>query len=341
MQLLKELQRRSKPSASVTAPAGRELPEQSTPTGRRVTRAEDFGRVAVLLGGQSAERAVSLDSGRAVLDALRRFGVDAHALDPQRDVLERLRDAHFDRVFVVLHGRGGEDGVIQGALEAAGLPYTGSGVLGSALAMDKARTKMLWRAAGIPTPAFRLLTSVADAQAAAAALGLPLIVKPVHEGSSVGMSKVENPAQLLAAWELASAADTAVLAEQWVAGPEYTAAILGEQVLPLIRVETPRAFYDYEAKYTDGAGTNYVIPCGLEVAEERVFRARAWAAFQAIGACGWGRVDFLCDAQGAPWFIEVNTVPGMTSHSLVPMAAKAASISFDELVWRILETSFR
>lgn len=310
-------------------------------TERRVTRAQDFGRVAVLFGGQSAERAVSLESGQAVLDALRRSGVDAHALDPQSDLLERLRGAHFDRVFVVLHGRGGEDGIIQGALESAGLPYTGSGVLGSALSMDKARTKLLWQALAIPTPAFRLLGSAAEAEAAAEALGLPLIVKPVHEGSSVGMSKVEDRRRLLDAWELARRADTAVLAEHWIDGAEYTAAILGAEVLPLIRVETPRAFYDYEAKYSDGAGTRYLIPCGLEAGAERLFRERAWSAFQATGASGWGRVDFLCDAQGAPWFIEVNTVPGMTGHSLLPMAARAAGISFEELVWRILETSFR
>lgn len=310
-------------------------------TERRVTRAQDFGRVAVLFGGQSAERAVSLESGQAVLDALRRSGVDAHALDPQSDLLERLRGAHFDRVFVVLHGRGGEDGIIQGALESAGLPYTGSGVLGSALSMDKARTKLLWQALAIPTPAFRLLGSAAEAEAAAEALGLPLIVKPVHEGSSVGMSKVEDRRRLLDAWELARRADTAVLAEHWIDGAEYTAAILGTEVLPLIRVETPRAFYDYEAKYSDGAGTRYLIPCGLEAGAERLFRERAWSAFQATGASGWGRVDFLCDAQGAPWFIEVNTVPGMTGHSLLPMAARAAGISFEELVWRILETSFR
>ena len=340
MRLLRESERTTGSPESAAPQARPKLPKRSRSDGRRVTRAKDFGRVAVLLGGQSAERAVSLDSGRAVLDALRRSGVDAHALDPQRDILERLRGAHFERVFVVLHGRGGEDGVIQGALETVGLPYTGSGVLGSALAMDKARTKLLWQASGISTPAFRLLASAADAEAAAEALGLPLIVKPVHEGSSVGMSKVETPAQLLAAWELARGADSAVFAEQWITGAEYTAAILAEEVLPLIRVETPRAFYDYEAKYADGAGTNYVIPCGLEVAEERRFGECARLAFHAIGASGWGRVDFLCDAQGAPWFIEVNTVPGMTSHSLLPMAAQAASLSFDELVWRILRDQF-
>lgn len=339
--MLKGAQQMSGRSQAMAAEASPQGAEGTARTGRRVTRAQDFGRVAVLFGGQSAERAVSLESGQAVLDALRRSGVDAHALDPQSDILERLRGAHFDRVFVVLHGRGGEDGLIQGALESAGLPYTGSGVLGSALTMDKARTKLLWQALAIPTPAFRLLGSAAEAEAAAEALGLPLIVKPVHEGSSVGMSKVEDRRRLLDAWELARRADTAVLAEHWIDGAEYTAAILGAEVLPLIRVETPRAFYDYEAKYSDGAGTRYLVPCGLEAAEERLFRERAWSAFQATGASGWGRVDFLCDAQGAPWFIEVNTVPGMTGHSLLPMAARAAGISFEELVWRILETSFR
>lgn len=295
----------------------------------------------MLFGGRSAERAVSLESGRAVLDALRRSGVDAYPLDPQADVLEQLREARSDRIFVVLHGRGGEDGVIQGALETAGIPYTGSGVLGSALSMDKVRTKLLWQAAGIPTPTFRLLTSAAEARAAAEALGLPLIIKPVHEGSSVGMSKVDDGRHLRDAWELARQADSVVLAERWIEGPEYTASVLGDEVLPLIRVETPRAFYDYEAKYSDGAGTKYRIPCGLEAATEQRYRERAWSAFQAIGASGWGRVDFLCDKQGAPWFIEVNTVPGMTGHSLLPMAAQATGMSFDELVWRILETSFR
>jgi D-alanine-D-alanine ligase len=339
VRMLKDPERTLGHRGALAAGASTHLPEETRPTGRRVTRAQDFGRVAVLLGGQSAERAVSLESGQAVLDALQRSGVNAHALDPQRDILERLRGSHFDRVFVVLHGRGGEDGIIQGALESAGLPYTGSGVLGSALAMDKTRSKLVWQASGIPTPAFRLLASAADAEAAAEALGLPLIVKPVHEGSSVGMSKVEDPRRMNEAWELARRVDTAVLAERWIDGAEYTAAILGDEVLPLIRVETPRAFYDYEAKYSDGVGTKYVIPCGLEAGEEHRFRACAWSAFQALGGSGWGRVDFLCDRQGAPWFIEVNTVPGMTSHSLVPMAAQAAGISFDELVWRVLETS--
>lgn len=338
--MLKEREQALRHQAMVADAAG-QASEQPWCGGRRVKHAQDCGRVAVLLGGHSAERAVSLDSGQAVLEALQRSGVDAHALDPQDDVLERLRASQFDRVFVVLHGRGGEDGIIQGALESAGLPYTGSGVLGSALAMDKVRTKLLWQASGIPTPAFRLLTSSADAEAAAERLGLPLVVKPVHEGSSVGMSKVEDPQQLLDAWALARQMDTAVMAEQWVDGAEYTAAILGDQVLPLIRVETPRAFYDYEAKYSDGAGTKYVIPCGLDAAAERLLGERARSAFRAVGASGWGRVDLLCDKEGAPWFIEVNTVPGMTSHSLLPMAARAAGISFDELVWRILETSFR
>lgn len=341
MRMLKERVPTPGQSRGMAVQSAPRWPVTAGSTGRHVTRAQDFGRVAVLLGGRSAERAVSLESGRAVLDALRSAGVDAHAVDPQRDILERLRSARFDRVFVVLHGRGGEDGVIQGALESAGLPYTGSGVLGSALSMDKVRTKLLWQAAGIPTPAFRLLSSAADAEAAAEVLGLPLMVKPVHEGSSVGMSKVEDRRQLVAAWERARCADGAVLAEQWIEGAEYTAAVLGVEVLPLIRVQTPRAFYDYEAKYSDGVGTEYVIPCGLDAAEEGLLREHAWLAFETIGATGWGRVDFLCDGQGAPWFIEVNTVPGMTGHSLLPMAAQAAGIGFDELVWRILETSFR
>ncbi len=302
-------------------------------------RAARFGRVAVLMGGDSAEREVSLMSGRAVLEALRRAGVDAHPIDKDAQVLERLRAGRFERVFLILHGRGGEDGTIQGALETIGLPYTGSGVLGSALAMDKVRAKQVWQSVGIPTPPFRVLASAADLEAALAALGLPLMIKPAREGSSLGASKVEAAAELPAAWERARALDREVIAEPWVIGPEYTATVLGEEVLPLIRLEPARTFYDYQAKYADGAGTRYHCPCGLEADREAELAALAREAFRALGASGWGRVDFLCDERGAPWFIDANTAPGMTSHSLVPMAARAAGIELEELVCRVLESS--
>ncbi|MFA7592587.1 MAG: D-alanine--D-alanine ligase [Thiohalobacteraceae bacterium] len=298
-----------------------------------------FGKVAVLFGGVSAEREVSLLSGRAVLEALLRQGVDAHAVDVVDDtVLTTLKGGGFARVFIVLHGRGGEDGVIQGALETLGLPYTGSGVLGSALSMDKVRTKQIWQACGLPTPAFRVLTGASDLEATAAEIGFPLMIKPAHEGSSIGMSKVERYADLEAAWRLAAQFDRAVLAEAWISGPEYTASILGGRVLPLIRLETPRAFYDYEAKYCSD-DTRYHCPCGLAADVEAAYQELALRAFGAVAASGWGRVDFMCDAAGQPHLIELNTVPGMTDHSLVPMAAQAAGIDLDALVLRILETT--
>ncbi len=304
-----------------------------TDAGRRPA---DYGRVAVLMGGWSAEREISLVSGRAVLAGLRRAGVDAHGVDVGRDILEVLARERYDRAFVVLHGRGGEDGVVQGALEVLGLPYTGSGVLGSAIAMDKYRCKLLWQGAGVPTPAFRLLRGSGDLEGTTARVGLPLMVKPVHEGSSIGMTKVELEGELAAAWEVARAFDDAVLAEHWVTGSEYTATILGGEALPLIRLETPRSFYDYAAKH-ESVSTRSRIPCGLPAAAEAGLQARALEAFRAVGAAGWGRVDFLLDGDGHPWFIEVNTVPGMTDHSLVPMAAAAAGIGFEDLVLRILD----
>jgi D-alanine-D-alanine ligase len=306
---------------------------------RRIQHPGDFGRVAVLSGGASAEREISLASGRAVLKALWECGVDVHEVDGRPPVLERLQAGKFQRVFVALHGRGGEDGVIQGALETVGLPYTGSGVLGSALAMDKQRTKLIWRAHGIATPPFHMLEARADLRFAAESLGFPLSIKPVHEGSSIGISKVEDPSELYTAWQLARRTDEHVMAERWVHGTEYTAGILGREVLPLIRLEVPRMFYDYEAKYSDDAGTQYILPCGLDQGQEERLQQTAFKAFDAVGGAGWGRVDFLCDATGEPTFIEVNTVPGLTSHSLLPMAARAAGIDFQELVWRILETS--
>lgn len=303
-----------------------------------VTAAE-FGRVAVLMGGRSAEREVSLKSGAAVLTALQERGVNANPVDPGPDVLEVLTAGDFQRAFVILHGRGGEDGVIQGALETLGLPYTGSGVLGSALGMDKYRCKLLWRGTGLPTPEFAVLRREADLPQAAA-LGFPLMIKPTHEGSSIGMAKVENETQLAEGWRAAAHFDALVLAERWVSGDEFTAAVLDGEPLPLIRLETPHRFYDYEAKYFADT-TRYHCPCGLPPEQEARLQALAVEAFDSIGGTGWGRVDLMVDGSGHPWLLEVNTAPGMTDHSLVPMAARARGISFAELVWRILATTLR
>jgi len=307
---------------------------------RQVKAAADFGRVAVLMGGRSAEREISLMTGAAVLESLRRRDVDAHDIDPAEDVIERLQAEGFDRVWIALHGRGGEDGLIQGALETAGLPYTGSGVLGSALGMDKLRSKQLFAAAGLATPAFEVVTDEADADAVIRRLGLPLIVKPAGEGSSVGMSKVAEPDQFGPAWRLARDHDACVLVETWVSGSEYSVPILQGEALPIIRIETPNVFYDYQAKYFSDE-TRYFCPSGLDEELELACRRHALTAFNAVGASGWGRVDFLMDEHRVPSFLEVNTIPGMTSHSLVPMGAAQAGIDFDELVWRVLETSIR
>ena len=296
-----------------------------------------FGKVALLLGGQSAEREISIKSGQAVLGALRRQGVAVTPIDPDPQVLAHLAQGGFDRVFIILHGRGGEDGQIQGALETLGLPYTGSGVLGSALGMDKYRCKLAWQGAGLPTAAFALLRTEADLPSAAA-LGFPLMIKPAHEGSSIGMARVDDHDQLAAAWREAARFDRLVLAERWISGPEYTCAILGDEALPLIRLETPRTFYDYQAKYF-AEDTRYLCPCGLSAEDEARLQALSLAAFATVGARGWGRVDLMLDGAGKPCLLEINTVPGMTDHSLVPMAARARGIDFDELVWRILETS--
>jgi D-alanine-D-alanine ligase len=296
-----------------------------------------FGKVALLLGGQSAEREISLKSGGAVLAALQRKSIDVEAVDPDASILERLRAGGFDRAFVILHGRGGEDGQIQGALEILGLPYTGSGVLGSALGMDKYRCKLAWMGCGLPTAEFALLSS-ADDLIKARELGFPLMVKPAHEGSSIGMARAEDEEQLAAVWEEAARFDPLVLAERWITGPEFTCAVLGREALPLIRLETPRTFYDYQAKYFSD-DTSYICPCGLPPEDESRFQAMALSAFDAAGASGWGRVDFMLDQEGNPYLLEINTVPGMTDHSLVPMAARARGMDFDELVYRILETS--
>jgi D-alanine-D-alanine ligase len=294
-----------------------------------------LGKVAVLMGGLSAEREVSLKSGNAVLTALKSQGVDAHGVDVGQDILAVLQAGHYDRVFNALHGRGGEDGTIQGALETLGLPYTGSGVMASALAMDKLRTKLVWLGLGLPTPMFRVLDDAMDLDKVSEELGLPLVVKPSHEGSSIGVTRVNTAAQLQQAYADAQKFDSEIIAETWITGAEYTAAILGEEPLPLIRLETPHEFYDYDAKYVSDT-TGYHIPSGLDPVIEKEMQQLALRAFSAVGASGWGRVDFMCDEDGKPWLIEVNTIPGLTDHSLVPMAAKAAGISFEQLMLRIL-----
>ncbi|MDH5570892.1 MAG: D-alanine--D-alanine ligase [Gammaproteobacteria bacterium] len=295
-----------------------------------------FGKVAVLMGGWSAERVVSLQSGQAVLAALNRSGVDAYGIDARKaTVLETLRRTGFNRAFIIMHGPGGEDGVIQGALEVLGIPYTGSGVLASALAMDKLRCKQLFKGAGIPTPEYMVLDKTTDMKYVEASMGMPLIVKPALEGSSLGISKVEHGSELYKAWQHAAQFSGEILAEQWIEGAEYTVSILGNEALPVIKLETQNAFYDYEAKYQSDE-TRYICPCGLSVDDEAQLQRLALSAFQAVGGKGWGRVDIMCSTDGTPWVIEINTVPGMTSHSLVPMAAKAAGITFDELVCRIL-----
>jgi D-alanine-D-alanine ligase len=305
---------------------------------RHARDAREFGRVAVLCGGSSSEREISLLTGAAVLDALKRRGIDARHFDPRALRLTGLIEENFDRVFIALHGPGGEDGTVQGALECLGIPYTGSGVAGSAIGMDKLCTKRLAQAIGVPTAEYVVLREASDLEQAIEALGLPLIVKPATQGSSVGMSKVERAADLAAAFAAASALDASVFAEPWISGGEYTVAILQGVALPSIRIETPRSFYDYEAKYFRD-DTRYLCPSGLSAPAERHLASLALATFEATGAEGWGRVDFMLDAAGRPLLLEINTVPGMTSHSLVPMAARAADIGFDELVWRVLETS--
>jgi len=295
----------------------------------------DFGKVAVLLGGKSAEREVSLKSGNAVLAALKRSGVDAHPFDPAEQELSALQQQGFARVFVALHGGYGEDGTLQGALELMGLPYTGSGVLASSLAMDKWRTKLIWQAVGLPVPGYALLDKGSDFAAIEQQLGLPLFVKPAREGSSIGISKVKEAGGLRAAFEEAAKYDSLVIAEAFVGGGEYMVAILGEQVLPIIKIEPASEFYDYEAKYLRD-DTRYLCPCGLPADLEKSIQQQARLAFTAIGGGGWGRVDFLMDEAGNPYFLEANTAPGMTDHSLVPMAARAAGLSFEELVVKVL-----
>jgi D-alanine-D-alanine ligase len=312
---------------------------QDQAAARSVRTPGEFGRVAVIFGGTSTEREVSLKTGAAVLAALQRRGVAAFGFDPREQLLPELLATGTDRVWIALHGPGGEDGTLQGALECLGLPYTGSGVMGSAIGMDKLRTKRLAQAAGIPTSDYVELRGEQDLESALARLKLPLIVKPATQGSSVGMTKVERAADFAAAYRIAAAVDHSVLAEAWISGAEYTVSILNDRALPSIRIQPATTFYDYEAKYLRN-DTQYFCPSGLSKPAEEHLAALGLAAFAAVGAQGWGRADFMMDAAGRPQLLEVNTVPGMTDHSLVPMAAKAAGLSFEELVWRILETSF-
>jgi len=295
-----------------------------------------FGKVAVLFGGRSAEREVSLKSGAAVLQALQRSGVDAHPFDPAVQNLQALVDDGFDRAFIALHGRFGEDGTVQGALELLGVPYTGSGVMASALGMDKWRTKLVWQAGGLPIPDYALLDEQIDWDSVAQRLGLPLFVKPANEGSSVGISKVKSAAELPAAYREAARHDPLVLAESFIGGGEYTVAILGDRALPVIRIVPANEFYDYEAKYLSNE-TRYLCPSDLSDAQEAEMQGLARQAFALIGGQGWGRVDFLMSESGKPYLLEANTSPGMTDHSLVPMAARQAGMSFEQLVLRILE----
>ncbi|AXK38743.1 D-alanine--D-alanine ligase [Crenobacter cavernae] len=296
---------------------------------------QQFGKVAVMMGGTSSEREVSLMSGGGVLAALRAKGVDAYAFDPAEKPLSALKDEGFERVFIALHGPFGEDGTLQGALETLGIPYTGCGVMASAIGMDKWRTKLVWQGAGLPVPAFRLLDDAADFDAVEEELGLPLFVKPATEGSSIGVTKVKNRGELRAAFEEANKYDSIVIAEAFVGGGEFTCAIVGDSVLPTIKIEPATEFYDYQAKYFRD-DTVYRCPSGLSDAVEAEARELARVAFKVLGGRGWGRVDFLMDEAGKIYLLEVNTAPGMTSHSLVPMAARQAGVGYEELCLTIL-----
>jgi D-alanine-D-alanine ligase len=296
------------------------------------------GKVAVLYGGSSAERDISIQSGTAVLGALLKSGVDAHPFDPSEQGVHKLLENGFQRAFIVLHGRLGEDGTIQGALELMGMPYTGSGVLASALAMDKWRSKLVWQAVGLPTPGYELLDVNSDLVVVTEKLNLPLFVKPVNEGSSVGISKVKKLSELRPAYVEAAKYDQLVMAEEFVSGGEYTVAILGKQALPVIKIESAKEFYDFEAKYLRN-DTRYLCPSGLSQEKEVEMQRLALKSFALIGGSGWGRVDFLMDEANRPYLLEINTVPGMTDHSLVPMAARQAGMSFEQLVLNILDLS--
>jgi D-alanine-D-alanine ligase len=304
--------------------------------------ADRFGKVAVLFGGRSAEREISIRSGTGVLAALRRQGVDAHAFDPAERPMDDLRREGFERAFIALHGRYGEDGTVQGARELLGIPYTGSGVMASAIAMDKVRTKQIWIAQGLPTPEYRTISANSEWNELASALGLPLIVKPAHEGSTLGLSKVTSVAQLPAAYALAAGYDVSVLAERFIAGRELTVPLLGEgataRALPVIEIRAPEGNYDYQNKYfTDD--TKYLCPAPLPDEVTREVQALVVAAYRALRCSGWGRADLMLDSENRPWLLEMNTSPGMTDHSLVPMSARAEGVSYDELVLQVLSTA--
>ena len=298
----------------------------------------DFGKVAVLMGGRSGEREISLRSGNAVLAALINAGVDAHGIDVDEHIFNRLQDEKFKHAFIALHGRGGEDGCIQGGLEMIGLPYTGSGVMASSICMDKIMTKKIWLTMGIPTPRFSEIHDSTKFKDVANHLGVPFIVKPSCEGSSLGIAKITSEAEFVAACLKAHAFSGELMAEEWVEGGEYTVSVLDDEALPVIQLQTPHDFYDFEAKYKSN-DTQYLLPCGLEEMAEVQLQVQALQAFRATNATSWGRVDVMLDDQGKSWFLEVNTVPGMTDHSLVPMAAKHIGIDFQQLVLRILAAS--
>ena len=302
-------------------------------------RALEFGKVAVLMGGDSAEREISLESGNAVHSALLKIGIDSHIIDYQKDSFEQLTNNNFDRVFLALHGRGGEDGIIQKKLESIGIPYTGSDASSSALAMDKIKSKSIWRDGGLSTPNTIEINKNTNWDNVVEQIGLPIMIKPVREGSSFGAAKVEQKENLFLAWKNASQFDDRVMAESWVEGSEYTVPILNKIVLPMIKLETKQEFYNYDAKYND-KDTKYICPCGLDKVFESTIGEISKKACELLGISGWSRVDLMIDANQQEWLIEVNTIPGMTSHSLVPMSAKKAGISFEQLVTQILATSF-
>lgn len=304
---------------------------------------DNLGKVVVLMGGHSAEREVSLMSGTGVLEALRRVGVDAHAFDPARQDIGDLRQGGYARAFIALHGRFGEDGTVQGALELMGIPYTGPGVLASSVSMDKVMTKRIWRAEGLPTPDWRQVASQAETEAALAALGAPMIVKPAREGSTIGLTKVTEASQCAAAYALAAQHDPEVLCEQFVSGDEVTCPVLGAgaqaRALPVIRIVAPGGNYDYEHKYfTDD--TQYIVPCDLPAGEETAIQALVLKAYQSLGCRGWARADVMIDARTRqPYLLEINTSPGMTGHSLVPMSARAVGIDYESLCLRVLASA--
>ena len=299
-----------------------------------------YGKVAVLMGGNSGEREISLKSGAAVLAGLLENNIDAHGVDVDKNIFNVLQEGSFDRAFIALHGCGGEDGAVQGGLEMIGIPYTGSGVMASSICMDKIMTKTIWETSAILSPKFVLINEETQYEELVSQLGSPFIVKPSLEGSSLGIHKVATPHEFESAVADAKRFQGYLMAEQWIEGSEYTVAVLNNRALPVIRLKTPHSFYDFEAKYKAN-DTQYILPCGMEPEQEALLQAKALAAFSATGASGWGRVDVMIDAHDEAWFLEVNTVPGMTDHSLVPMAAASINVNFSQLVVEILETSFR